>query len=115
MAPEAEAQRCSDRSPLPATFSPGSGGRLSPTEGTPAARGRDSDTVVPVVSPPVPVSPWSLTAWLGVPQQPVDAGRGAAGGDGARRALPGHLDRGAEQVHLLPVGAVDVVLRGQRG
>lgn len=67
------------------------------------------------MSPPAPVSPGGLTPRLGVPQQPVDAGRGAAGGDGAGRALPGNLDRGAEQIHLLPVRAVDVILEGTAG
>lgn len=57
-----------------------------------------------------------LTGAVGAPvlEQPVDAGRGAAGGDGAGRPLPRHLDGGAQQVHLLAVRAVHVVLRGER-
>lgn len=69
MAPEAEAQRCRD--PLPTTFSPGSGGRLSPTEGTPAARGRDSVTVCHPRCPPLPAVPWHSLPGSGSRSSPL--------------------------------------------
>jgi len=121
LALEAEAQRCRDRSALPPPFVPGSGGRLSPTGEAPAAGGEAPVTQGSPATSTATTTPL-LTSSLGrrptahVLHQPVDAGGGAAGGDGAGRPLAGDLDGGPEKVHLLPMGAVDVVLpRGQAG